>query len=145
MKNKILFTVLTGILSLFLLSCEVTEVYKLSLTTNLSEDKSTLECVGKITKGKAKYYQDKGFIIGTDVELVYNPKTCYIIGLSTYESVFNGVAFMDDVKNHVPIQADSIYYVRAYVRSNYGLFYSDIQPIFLKQEFFEEEVEEDFE
>ena len=141
MKNKFFLTVLTGILSMFLLSCEVTETYKLSLTTNLSEDKSTLECIGKITKGKASYYQDKGFIIGTNKELVYNPKTCYIIGLSTYETVFDGVALIDEVKNYVPLQADSIYYVRAYVRSNYGLFYSNIQPVFLQQEFFEENIE----
>ena len=144
MKYKIIFTILTGILSVFLLSCEISENYKLSLTANLSEDRSTLECIGKITKGKATYYQDKGFIIGNTKELVYNPKTCYIIGLSSYEVVFKGVASIDDIKNYVPLQADSTYYVRAYIRSNYGLFYSDIQPIFLQQVNFEEIFEEIF-
>ena len=145
MKNKILFTILTGIFSIFLLSCEVTETYKLTLTANLSPDQTILECVGRITKGKANYYQDKGFIIGIDKNLEYNPKTCYIIGLSTYEVQFADVALIHEVEKQVPLQADSIYYVRAYIRSNYGLFYSNIQPIFLKQEFIEEEFLENIE
>jgi len=145
MKNKILFTVLTGILSVFLLSCEVTGTYKLSLQTNLSEDLLTLECIGKITKGKAKYYQDKGFIIGIGKEIVYDPKKCYIVKLETYETEFKEIVFLEDVKSYVPLQADSIYYVRAYIRSNYGLFYSDAQPILIKQIFFEDSFDEDFE
>src|SRR5574344_2061686 len=83
------FSLLFTLISLCFLSCEKITKYELELKAAPTEEKTAIECSGKIIKGNPKFYAEKGFLISTTKQPEYNPHKSAIIEMRTYTADFD--------------------------------------------------------